>query len=73
MSDPVVEEDEELEEEELEDEEELDDELEEELEDELEEEVVGQFSILKEPVQLKVAWVMVLLTPAHWRPWIVPL
>jgi len=67
-------------------EEELDDELEElELEDEeleleeleLVEEVVvvgiGQLSILKEPVQLILALVMVLLTPAHCRPGMVPL
>jgi negative regulator of genetic competence, sporulation and motility len=68
----VVEEDDEDEEEE--DEEEDEEEEEEDEEDEEDEvEVVGQFSILKDPVQLKVAWVMVLLTPAHWRPWIVPL
>jgi len=67
----VVEEEEE-EEEELEEDEEEDEELEEEEEEELEE-VVGQFSILKEPVQLNVAWVIVLFTPAHCFPGIVPL
>jgi hypothetical protein len=57
---------EELEDDEDEDEDELEDDEEEEddEEDELEV-VVGQFSILKEPVQLNVAWVIVLLTPAH--------
>lgn len=57
-------------EEELEDEDEDEDELEDDEEEEDDEEdelevVVGQFSILKEPVQLNVAWVIVLLTPAH--------
>jgi len=59
----VVEEDEEDEDDE--DEEEEEDEEDEEEDEEEVEEVVGQFSILKEPVQLKVALVMVLLTPAH--------
>jgi len=63
-----------VEEEDDEDEEEEDDEEEDEDEDEDEEvDVVGQFSILKEPVQLKVAWVIVLFTPAQLRPGIVPL
>jgi len=65
-----------VEEEDEDDEEEDEDEEEEEDEDDEEDEevdVVGQFSILKEPVQLKVAWVMVLFTPAQFRPGIVPL
>jgi len=62
---PVVEEEEEEDEEDEEEEEEEDDDEEEEEEEEVAVVVVGQFSILKEPVQLKVAWVMVLLTPAH--------
>lgn len=58
---------EELEDDEDEDEDELEDDEEEEDDDEEDEleVVVGQFSILKEPVQLNVAWVIVLLTPAH--------
>jgi hypothetical protein len=67
-----VEEEEDDEEEDEEDDEEEDEEEDEEDEDE-EVDVVGQFSILKEPVQLKVAWVMVLFTPAQFRPGIVPL
>jgi len=59
-------EDEEEEEEEEEDDEEEDEEEEEEDEEvPVDEDVDGQFSILKDPVQLKVALVMVLLTPAH--------
>jgi uncharacterized membrane protein YdbT with pleckstrin-like domain len=71
---PVVEEEDDDEDDEEEDDED-DDEEEDDEEDDEEEEVVGtvQVWILKEPVQLKVAWVMVLLTPAHWRPGIVPL
>lgn len=75
MEEEELEELEELEEEELEDEEEeLEEELEEEEEEELEE-VVGtvQLWMEKDPVQLKVAWEMVLLTPAHCLPGIVPL
>jgi len=70
---PVVDE-EELEEldEELEDDEELEEELEE-LVEEVVVVVVIQLSILKEPVQLMLALVMVLLTPAHCRPGMVPL
>lgn len=83
--DPVVEEDDEEEDEEDEDEEEEDEDEEDEDEEdddedddedeEEDEDDVGtvQDSMLKEPVQLNVAWVMVLLTPAHWRPGMVPL
>jgi hypothetical protein len=66
-----VEEEDEEDEDEDEDEEEEDEEEEDEEDEEVD--VVGQFSILKEPVQLKVAWVIVLLTPAQLRPGMVPL
>lgn len=63
--DPVVEDEDEEDDEEEDDEEEEDEEDDEDDEEDEEVVVVSQVWILKDPVQLKVAWVMVLLTPAH--------